>query len=145
MTIAIDFDGTIVTHAYPAIGRELPGATATLRRLQHEGHRLILWTVREGDLLDEAVAYCRAKGVEFFAVNENYSGETLQPGLPGQKACRKINADIYIDDRNAGGFPGWEAIYTMLHDGLSFSRYYSELSGQGSRSAKKSLLRRIFG
>ncbi len=59
MTIAVDFDGTIVEHKYPAIGRELPFAIETLKKLRDEHHRLILWTVREGRLLDEALAFCR--------------------------------------------------------------------------------------
>ena len=46
MIIAVDFDGTIVEHRYPAIGKELPFATSTLRQLMEDGHRLILWTVR---------------------------------------------------------------------------------------------------
>ena len=48
MTIAIDFDGTIVEHRYPEIGREIPFAIETLKRLIKDGHKLILWTVREG-------------------------------------------------------------------------------------------------
>ena len=55
MYIAVDFDGTIVEHRYPKIGREIPFAIETLRRLREDGHLLILWTVREGRLLDEAV------------------------------------------------------------------------------------------
>ena len=51
MTIAVDFDGTIVEHRYPHIGKELPFAIASLNRIQAEGHRLILWTAREGELL----------------------------------------------------------------------------------------------
>lgn len=65
MVIAVDFDGTIVEHRYPRIGREIPFAITTLRRLQAEHHQLILWTVREGRLLDEAVAFCRERGLEF--------------------------------------------------------------------------------
>ena len=59
MVIAVDFDGTIVEHKYPAIGRELPFATETLRMLIRDRHKLILWSVREGALLDEAVEWCR--------------------------------------------------------------------------------------
>ena len=59
MTIAVDFDGTIVTHEYPKIGKELPFATDTLKLLIKEGHKLILWSVRENELLDEAVEWCR--------------------------------------------------------------------------------------
>lgn len=65
MIIAVDFDGTIVEHRYPAIGKELPFATSTLRQLMEDGHRLILWTVREGDLLQEAVDFCEQRGVSF--------------------------------------------------------------------------------
>ena len=69
MIIAVDFDGTIVEHKYPAIGRELPFAIETLRKLQSERHKLILWTVREGVLLEEALSFCRERGLEFYAVN----------------------------------------------------------------------------
>lgn len=55
MIIAVDFDGTIVEHKYPAIGKEIPLATVTLRQLIKDGHKLILWTVRENELLDDAV------------------------------------------------------------------------------------------
>lgn len=69
MIIAVDFDGTIVEHKYPEIGRELPFAIETLKKLQQERHRLILWSVREGELLQEAVDFCRERGLEFYAVN----------------------------------------------------------------------------
>ena len=69
MIIAVDFDGTIVEHKYPEIGRELPFAIETLKKLQQERHRLILWSVREGKLLQEAVDFCRERGLEFYAVN----------------------------------------------------------------------------
>lgn len=62
MTIAVDFDGTIVEHRYPKIGEEIPFATETLKILAKERHRLILWTVREGDLLEEAIEWCRQRG-----------------------------------------------------------------------------------
>ena len=55
MVIAVDFDGTIVEHAYPAIGKPIPFAIDTLLQLQKENHKLILWTVREGELLQEAI------------------------------------------------------------------------------------------
>ena len=138
MTIAVDFDGTIVTHAYPAIGKELPGAIATLNRLQQEGHRLILWTVREGELLDQAVDFCRARGLEFFSVNANYTGESSDAAT----ACRKVTADIYIDDRNIGGFPGWEAIYAMVHNRMSFQHYLNNLSETKVR--RRNFLQRLF-
>ena len=66
MLIALDFDGTIVTHRDPEIGEEIPFAVDTLKMLRLDGHRLILWSVREGHLLDEAVNWCRERGVEFY-------------------------------------------------------------------------------
>jgi hydroxymethylpyrimidine pyrophosphatase-like HAD family hydrolase len=109
--IAVDFDGTIVEHQYPRIGDEMLFAFDTLKALQGQGHKLILWTFRTGSFLDEAVEYCKKNGVEFYAINRNYPEEnTTDP-----KIARKLNADIFIDDRNVGGFLGWGTIYQMLH------------------------------
>ena len=110
MVIAVDFDGTVVENRYPAIGRELPFATETLRMLAREGHRLVLWTCREGQLLDEAVAWCRERGVEFWAVNRDYPEETQQTN---PHWTRKLKADLFIDDRQVGGLPDWGVIYEM--------------------------------
>lgn len=113
MVIAVDFDGTIVTHEYPKIGKPIPFAIDTLKKLQQEDHhQLILWTVREGALLKEAVDYCRSKGLEFYAVNSNYPEEQPEHG-----ATRKLTADLWIDDRNLGGLPEWGVIYQMIHSG----------------------------
>ena len=113
MIIAVDFDGTIVTHEYPKIGKERPFAIATLKRIQEEGeHQLILWTVREGELLQEAVDFCRERGLEFYAINSNYPEET-----PEHNAPRKLVADLWIDDRNLGGIPDWGVIYQMIKSG----------------------------
>ncbi len=113
MTIAVDFDGTIVTHEYPRIGKPIPFAIQTLRRLQEQdGHQLILWTVREGELLQEAVDYCRSRGLEFYAVNANYPDER-----PSESLSRKLSVDVFIDDRNLGGLPDWGIIYQMIHSG----------------------------
>lgn len=140
MTIAVDFDGTIVEHRYPAIGKEKFFAFETLRALQRDGHRLILWTYRDGTLLDEALAYCRKNGVEFYAVNASYPDEELEPGQ-----SRKINADLFIDDRIVFGFPGWGEIYQSLNaDNVSpsWSEYKVRYDQAASRSFK-GLLRRL--
>jgi hydroxymethylpyrimidine pyrophosphatase-like HAD family hydrolase len=110
LTIAVDFDGTIVEHAYPKIGKEMLFAFDTLKALKKKGHKLILWTFRNGKMLDEAVEYCRQNGLEFYAVNKSYPEEELSDEI-----SRKIDADIFIDDRNIGGFVGWGEIYQMLH------------------------------
>ena len=100
MIIAVDFDGTIVEDRYPEIGKERPFATITLRKLIEHHHKLILWTVREGQLLDEAVEWCRNKGIEFYAVNKDYEEEDPETN---KHYSRKIKADVFIDDRNVGG------------------------------------------
>ncbi len=117
MVIAVDFDGTIVEHKYPAIGREIPFATETLRMLIAERHKLILWSVREGELLEEAVNWCRERGVEFYAVNRDYPEETLKNN---NHFSRKLKADLFIDDRNIGGLPDWGTIYHMIHDNTTW-------------------------
>lgn len=116
MVIAVDFDGTIVEHKYPAIGRELPFATETLRMLIRDRHKLILWSVREGRLLDEAVEWCRERGVEFYAVNRDYPEESREH----DSFSRKLKADLFIDDRNIGGLPDWGTIYQMVRDGSTW-------------------------
>lgn len=113
MTIAVDFDGTIVEHRYPEIGKEIPFATATLKKLIEERHKLILWTVREGRLLDEAINWCKERGVEFYAVNKDYPEEEKEHN---GHYSRKIKADIFIDDRNIGGLPDWGVIYRIIHE-----------------------------
>lgn len=117
MVIAVDFDGTIVEHKYPAIGEEIPFATETLKMLIKDRHKLILWSVREGKLLEEAVEWCRKRGVEFYAVNRDYPEETMQNN---NHFSRKLKADYFIDDRNIGGLPDWGQIYQMVHDNLSW-------------------------
>jgi hydroxymethylpyrimidine pyrophosphatase-like HAD family hydrolase len=113
MIIAVDFDGTIVEHEYPRIGKPIPFALDVLKKLQQEEHHiLILWTMREGDLLKEAIDYCKKNGLIFYAHNKNYPEEEFQEG-----DSRKLSADIFIDDRNIGGLPDWGIIYKMIKSG----------------------------
>lgn len=113
MIIAVDFDGTIVEHRYPDIGREKPFAIETLKKLTEEQHRLILWTVRKGKLLQEAVEFCRTRGLDFYAVNRNFPEEN-------EPEERKLRADLWIDDRNLGGLPDWGTIYRMIKNNWTF-------------------------
>ena len=128
MTIAIDFDGTIVEHKYPAIGEEKPFATDTLRMLIKDRHKLILWTVREGELLEEAVDWCRERGVEFYAINRDYPEEKLENN---NHFSRKVKADIFIDDCNIGGLPDWGQIYQMVTE----KKTYRDLLREASRKS----------
>lgn len=110
-TIAIDFDGTLVENAYPKIGKPIIFAFETLKALQEKGHRLILWTYRCGQELEDAVTFCKEKGIEFYAVNKSFPEEIFD-----HTQSRKILADIYIDDRNIGGLMEWGEMYRMLVD-----------------------------
>lgn len=99
LTIAIDFDGTIVEHEFPAIGPEVPGAFAWMATLQSRGAKLILWTMRSanqagGDPLQEAVDFCRSKGITFHGINSN----------PEQhwSSSPKAYAHVYVDDAAFG-------------------------------------------
>lgn len=109
--IAVDFDGTIVENKYPEIGEEQLFAFATLKELQKQGHRLILWTYRSGRSLSEAVNFCKENGIVFYAINKNYPEEKFDESI-----SRKIDADFYIDDKNIGGFLGWSKIWELLGD-----------------------------
>ena len=109
LIIAVDFDGTIVEDKYPEVGPARIFAFETLLELQKKGHRLILWTYRSGERLREAVDFCKKNGLEFYAVNNSYPEEKHDGQI-----SRKINADVFIDDRNLGGVPGWGEIYQLL-------------------------------
>ena len=130
MIIAIDFDGTIVQHKYPEIGSEIPFATATIRKLIAEQHQVILWTVRRGKLLQEAVDWCKEHGIEFYAVNKSFPEEEVGEG------SGKVNADIFIDDRNLGGLPDWGNIYRMIKENKTWKDIYSETE-EPQRKKKK--------
>ena len=118
MYIAVDFDGTCVTHDYPRIGKEI-GATKVLKRLVEAGHKLILNTMRSGKELQDAIHWFDKNGIELYGVNEN----------PTQKhwtTSPKVYAHMYIDDaafgcplRNATylsdrPFVDWDSIWRKL-------------------------------
>lgn len=120
MIIAVDFDGTIVEDRYPEIGNEIPFATEVLRKLIEQRHHIILWTMRNGKELDEAINWCRKRGVEFYAINTDSSdlvGDGHDPDL-----SYKVHADIFIDDRNIGGLPSWTDIYHIIQDGTTYEQ-----------------------
>jgi hypothetical protein len=105
--IAIDFDGTVVEHAYPGIGPLLRGAADTIRWI-HTWADIILWTCR---YLPEDVAEAREflveNGIPFDRINENIGSVDFHP-MP------KIFFDVGIDDRNLGGLPPWSEIRKEL-------------------------------
>jgi hypothetical protein len=134
MIIAVDFDGTIVEHKYPKIGKPIPFAIETLLQLQKENHQLILWTVREGQLLQDAIDYCAEHGLYFYAANANYPEEAVP-------SPRKLNVDMFIDDRNIGGLPDWGVIYkavqATVEGGDSFQTIMSAQETQQEKNRRK--------
>lgn len=123
MIFCIDFDGTVVENDFPRIGTPLPGAFETLRELKAAGHHLVLWTCREDEgfninkrFLTDAIEFCKEHGIEFDGINETPKEKEFRPE---DSPKRKAFAHVYIDDRNFGGFPGWESVrkvYLYKHD-----------------------------
>lgn len=95
MIILLDFDGTLFFHKYPIIGEEIPYAFEYCRKFQQLGCKLILWTMRSGHLLDEAVKVCEIRGLKFFGINEN-------PTQKSWTSSPKPDGQLVIDDRNYG-------------------------------------------
>lgn len=96
MIYAVDFDGYICTNAWPEIGQPNQDIIDYFKLLKRQGNKLILWTCREGELLEKAISWCALHGLFFDAHNQNL------PELIGQYGndCRKIGADYYCDDKN---------------------------------------------
>lgn len=142
MIVATDFDGTIVTHEFPNIGKEARYAISTLRKLQEKGHKVFLWTMRghpdlekfphidqntgeyiKQDTLQEALDWCKERGLEFDGVNESPAQFSTSP---------KQYAKLYIDDaafgcplimHELGGYTvNWEAVAKGLWDAEIFTR-----------------------
>ena len=104
MIFAVDFDGTLCVDRFPEIGEPRHDVIDTVKDARASGAKIILWTCRSGKDLAAAVEWCVEQGLIFDAVNDN---------LPENIALhnnnsRKVYADRYIDDKNIGGFPGWE-------------------------------------
>lgn len=130
MIIVVDFDGTIVEHKYPGIGKEIPFAIDVLKQLRQEKHRLILWSVRESQLLDEAVDFCRGRGLVFDTVNRNLA-EGTHRHYP-----RKLEGDIFVDNSNLGGLPDWKMVYRLIHDKLDYTDICMPENGEKQKSGK---------
>lgn len=127
MVIAIDFDGTCVTHEFPKIGRDI-GAAFVLKKLIEKGHNLILYTMRSGKALDEALKWFSNNDIELYAVNENPEQKTWT-------ASKKVFAHMYIDDSALGcplmrlnederPFVDWIEVALKLYE--NYIIYYNE-------------------
>lgn len=108
--IAVDFDGTIVDHEFPDIGKLKPGAKKTLNKWHKDGISVIIWTCRNqvdpecgvNSTIFAVRKFLDANGIKYATINEH------APVMPFRLQSTKVFADMYIDDRNMGGFPGWD-------------------------------------
>lgn len=119
--IGIDFDGTIVEHEYPEIGKSVHGAIETLKALALAGHKLILFTMRHGDTLTEAVEYLECNGITLYGVNENPS-QTWSDS-------RKVYCHLYIDDAALGCPLVWSIEKNRPH--VNWSKVNELLNARG--------------
>ena len=108
LLIAIDFDGTIVEDCYPGPPvKFIYGAKEALLHLERCGHAMFLWTLRSGTMLDDATE---------FLINNGIRISTML--MSKQDAWIKPPVDVFIDDRNIGGFVGWQRVVDEIY-GLS--------------------------
>lgn len=110
LVIAVDFDGVLNAREYPKVGATVPGAVSAMRELHQAGHTLIIWTCREGQDQTMAVNWLLEHGIPFDGINCNTKANIEEHS----NDCRKIFADLYIDDRQVGGFVGWEAVLQWI-------------------------------
>lgn len=102
--IAVDFDGTLCYSDWPALGDPNVRLISYLRNWRDQGNKLILWTCRAGEALEDAIRWCHEQQLEFDAINDNLPEIVEMYG----NNSRKITCDYYIDDRallpEAAGF-----------------------------------------
>lgn len=115
--IAVDFDGTCVTHMYPEIGADV-GAVPVLKELVEAGHKLILWTMRSDTTLEQAVSWFKSHDIPLYGINKN-------PQQFSWTRSPKAYAQLYLDDAALGiplkrrkgqdrPFVNWEKVRKML-------------------------------
>ena len=118
--IAVDFDGTCVMHEYPDIGADAPFCVEVLKRLDANGVKIILWTMRHGETLQMAVDWFARQNIPLFGVNEN-------PQQIEWTQSPKCYAQAYIDDAAIGcpvkqpmngnrPFVDWQAVEKLLEE-----------------------------
>jgi hypothetical protein len=120
--VAVDFDGTCVRHEYPEIGQEVPHVVEVLKKLNENDVRIILWTIRSGEYLQDAVNWFVARGIKLWAVNKN-------PQQRFWSKSPKAYAPVYVDDAalgcplifpedgNSRPYADWVAIEKLLAAG----------------------------
>lgn len=108
--LAIDFDQTICLSKYPKCGPMKPGASLVIKRFVEQGYGIVINTCREGLALSDAINWLHDNGVPYHYVNCNFPHLISEYGAD----CRKISADVYIDDKCLNGLPNWYKIYQII-------------------------------
>lgn len=130
MIIAVDFDGTIARSEFPAIKGEMPSAKTALCNLHDAGHYIIIWTCRQGKDLLDAINWLLERGIPFDRVNDHNPDNAKKYGNGGNK----VYADCYIDDKNLGGFAGWNIAEEQIKD---MEEYQLNKKNQNENKCKK--------
>ena len=114
--VAVDFDGTCVTYEYPNVGKEI-GAAPILKKMTENGVKIVLCTMRDGKLLEDAVKWFSDNNIPLYGINKT-------PGQYKWTTSPKIFANYYIDDSaigtpllldtNNNGFVDWEKMKPYL-------------------------------
>ncbi len=119
--VCVDFDGTCVMHEYPKIGEDVPNAVEVLKKLNENQVKIILWTIRSGEFLQDAVNWFIERDIELWAINKN-------PQQRFWSKSPKAYAPVYIDDAALGcplifpvednnrPFADWLAIERLLEE-----------------------------
>tara|TARA_B100000768_G_C11139509_1_gene315451 strand:- start:318 stop:701 length:384 start_codon:yes stop_codon:yes gene_type:complete len=108
--LAIDFDRTICMSDYPALGKERKNASTYIQMLISGGYGVVINTCREGVALYDAMNWLNHNGINYHYINCNFPHLIEQYGAD----CRKISADMYIDDKCLTGLPEWSEIYEIV-------------------------------
>ena len=94
MIIGIDFDGTVVTHDFPEVGQDI-GAEPVLKELVQNGHQLVLWTMRDGKYLRDAIGWFKTRDIPLYGIQTN-------PEQICWTTSPKAYCQLYIDDAGLG-------------------------------------------
>lgn len=125
--IGIDFDGTIADHLYPDIGEPVPGAFYWMKEFQKAGAKLVLWTMRSDETLDDAVKYCKERGIEFWGVNQNPEQHTwtsspkayCQIVIDDNMACCPMKINPRVGGRN---YVDWDVVGPWVIDKINYRK-----------------------
>jgi len=106
MIIAVDFDGTIVNHEYPEIGPLKEGAVEALKAFKKAGHKILVWTCRQG---------VEERQVRAFMIENKIPFDTINTPVPGYDlGTRKVYADVYIDDKGMRFEENWNELKELI-------------------------------